>query len=822
MVSPESRMRHRLSWDPFSPEAWAAQLGLVHIPLFGVAVPPPVPGNHAVLLDGAQGSFIVTAGDEPELPNQAIGWTWSANMRHAVVIRQAERRIYIGRWDMRNPEGPFNIPDTGEDAERLFQRLQDDRRIARGSVISWVMQGFRHIRRIVQDPTAALLALNSLLLVAREVALRKIADSEVRAARTFQEAINLLPEDILSSVGLNDRAQTSLDYPMASVGTYFLDQDPVTGHCLRADLLFRHAASDLYQEAHLELERTQQGYLFPLDNLRTPDIRSGPPDVRITPTNLARALAEQAVQRHGTTADELVVLDPACGSGIFLQEVARELTSRNTDGLKRLQLLGFDISPIARVVSESCLHLAKIDLKPEFGMTWAVKQVDALDADWPACDLILMNPPFRTWRDMTESEREKVRRCLGDHLRGRPDIAQAFLWKAVQSLRPGGCLAAVLPAALLDSQGGQPLREAIVHEADLLFIGRFEGFSYFSSSLVETSFIVLQRRIERPAPVVDVLIAAEGLEDAALRALRDAPAPPEVELFQIAASDLSARSWIPRRKEDVALLRLLDQRRLPSCGELFAIHQGIRTGDNEAFVLSFDEWSRLPAKERGFFRKAAGQGTIVNGRLIESEFVFYPYAPNGVIFENEQELQRKVRRYYERRLEPRAQILKKRAGVSEWWLPTRPREWQYERSAKLVSTYFGKPGSFAYDADGDYVVLQGFAWFWKNTALTVSDEERTFSETVYPFAYLALLNSDVFEKVLSCYSWRMQGGQFNLEAKFLSSVPLPDLTDDAVVARSAVERLASLGRSIHGGRLQDVRNDINRATISVYQVPISL
>jgi adenine-specific DNA-methyltransferase len=821
MAFPESRMRQRLRWDPFCPEAWADLLGLVHVPLFG-AVPPPVPGKHAVLLDGTRGSFMIATGDAPELPRQAIEWTWSANVRHGLIVRQAEGRVYVGGWDAPGLSRPFQVPRSGEEAERLFEKLQDHDTPRRGSVISWVMQGFRHVRRIVEDPTLSLLALNGLLLVAREVVLGRIKADQVRAANTFEEAIGLLRRELRTSAGIDDLPHAALDRSMASVGAYFLDPDPFSGYQLRADLLFRHAASDLYQEAHLELERDPQGRLFPLDFIQPPDIRSGRRDVRCTPTNLARALAEQAIGRYGAIPAELVVLDPACGSGIFLQEVARELRTATPPGFQTLRLVGYDTSEIAISIAKSCLHLARIDLDPKFTMTSEVKQLDALDAQWPECDIILMNPPFRTWRDMDEAEREKVRQCLGDRLRGHPDVAQAFLWKALQSLKPGGCVAAVLPAALLDSQSGQRLREAISQDADLLFIGRFEGFSYFSSSLVETSFAVLQRRTERLPVMLDVLIAAEGFEDTALRSLRGAPRPAEVELFQIPASSLNTRSWIPRRQKDLELLQLLDRLKLPSCGDLFAIHQGIHTGNNDAFVLTSDEWSKLPAKERSYFRKAAGQGTIQDGRLAEREFVFYPYTLGGTILKDEQELQRKLRRYYENWLEPRRSDLERRVEIREWWLPARPREWQYKQSAKLVSTYFGKPGSFAYDEQGDYVVLQGFAWFWRNIPITINDEERTFEETLYPFAYLALLNSDVFERILSCFSWRMQGGQFNLEAKFLSSVPLPDLTDDAVVSRSAAERLATLGRSIHAGRLRDVRKDVNHAAMRVYQVPMSL
>jgi hypothetical protein len=774
-----------------------------------------------MLLDGARGSFIMTAGDDPELSRQATEWTWSANVRHALVIQTAERRLYISRWDTRKPQGPFNMPVSATDAELVFHELQRDDAMRRGDVISWVMQGFRQVRSAIGDPVVSLLVLNGLLLVAREVAQGTVHRHQVQDARTFSDAMALLRPEMRTSAGLDGLAEASLDRSFSSIGTYFLDQDPFTGHCLCADLLFRHAASDLYQEAHLEIERSHQGYLFQFEPLQAPDIRSGPRDVRYTPANLARTLVEQAIRFHGSIPTSLTVLDPACGSGIFLQEVARELNANPPANLQELHILGFDTSEIAKSVTESCLHLTRMELPSRFSIDWSIEKADALITPWRESDLILMNPPFRTWRDMSDGEKENVRRVLGENFFGRPDVAQAFLWKAVQSLRPGGCLATVLPVALLDSRSGSPLREAIRSIADLMFIGRFEGFSYFSSSLVETAFIILRRRTDGSSPSIDVLIAAEGFEDAALRSLRGTPAPPAVERFQIPPLSLSASSWIPRRRDDFALLQSLDRLNLTSCGDLFAIHQGIRTGDNEAFVLTSDDWSLLPAKERAYFRRAAGQGTIRDGQLLEGEFVFYPYAPGGPILQSEDELRRRAPRYYARWLEPRESVLRKRAGAREWWLPTRPRGWSYERSSKLVSTYFGKPGSFAYDEQGDYVVLQGFAWLWKKAVIMDDDrEERTFDETLYPFAYLALLNSDVFERILSCFSWRMQGGQFNLEAKFLSDVPLPDLTDDTVVSRSTTERLAALGRSICEGGFHEVRDKINQLVGGVYTVAV--
>ena len=70
--------------------------------------------------------------------------------------------------------------------------------------------------------------------------------------------------------------------------------------------------------------------------------------------------------------------------------------------------------------------------------------------------------------------------------------------------------------------------------------------------------------------------------------------------------------------------------------------------------------------------------------------------------------------FYQEHLLPRREALVARATMTEasWWRLTREREWQREKSPKLVSAYFGQRGSFAYDDSGQYVVTQGYAWVW--------------------------------------------------------------------------------------------------------------
>jgi hypothetical protein len=137
--------------------------------------------------------------------------------------------------------------------------------------------------------------------------------------------------------------------------------------------------------------------------------------------------------------------------------------------------------------------------------------------------------------------------------------------------------------------------------------------------------------------------------------------------------------------------------------------------------------------------------------------------------------------------------------AERWWALTEERSWQLSRVPKMVSKYFGEAGSFAWDDRGVFVVTQGYGWLWKRQPA----ERDAFSSSLLPWAYLAILNSDVFENLLACYCPRMRGGQLNLSARFVNKVFLPNLADKSSPASRVMTDLSVIGRQIHEGAKLD-------------------
>ncbi len=812
-------------WDPTSGVSWAKLLGMVHVPMFAASKTPKAADEAAILLDGSRGSFAFLRTDDASFAEtvEPLSWSWSSCVRHIVTV--LPRRMYVRRWDEPQTIRRFEPPRQGMGAFSLLEMLEAEAEPRRANVVRHVLEPFRQIRLRLgaKEPLLAVKFLNGLLLVA-EVAQKQARGKEIESIRTFNDAFKLLSEKKREFCGLVDIPRKLAALDAGNLVQSLVSPDLYTGCKLHPALLFRHAANRLYQEAHLEIERDPQGYFPGLEPTQKPIGTASPRDVRFTPPNLARSLVQRTLVALQDRKRDLTILDPACGSGVFLVEAIRELNVDTSIRGRKIKVVGYDISDISEYTTRFRLEYTAQDVFGSRAVQTQVAKLDSLEYPWINADIILMNPPFIPWERLSSEQRRKVTNELGDTAKKRPDIAMAFVTKAVRSLTPGGVLGCVLPAALLTSQTGLTWREYLADQGTLELLGCFEGYKYFPTSLVETAFIVYRKHSESEHKVssVEVLISNEGSEDAALRALRreyDAALGIKgVERFRRPSQTFAPESWRPLRQKAYNEKDRIKSLALPRVGDLFVIKQGARLG-HSVFLLRDSQYKELDRSEKQFFRPAAGGGAIRNGQLQRREYVFYPYATDGsALIESEAALQSKMPTYYSRYLAPVKSELAARKGYeTTWWELYRRRSWQTPLSPRLVSTYFGESGSFAFDEGGQYVVVNGHAWFWaKNTVTLSEDTQVPLEQTPAVWAYLAILNSKSFEEIMSLFSVRLQGGQMRLEARFLSQVPLPDVTDEMSCPARVVKDLVDLGKAIHAGKLKEVAPDLDKYVSQLY------
>ena len=614
-------------------------------------------------------------------------------------------------------------------------------------------------------------------------------------------------------------------------------------------LMVRHASGTVFQEAHYEFLRGAPTNLFGVPGRADVKIETGG-GTHFTPPGLARSIVEQALGEIHT--DSLTILDPSCGAGAFLHEALRHLQRQKYQG--EVKLCGYDISPNAVAMARFTLAQAARDWPDGRIEEIRIEMRDSLDSEylWSEANVILMNPPFISWGGMDSIQREQVRSMLGETYKGRPDYSMAFIDKALSSVKSGGVVGTLMPASILSLGASLSWRKRLLNQAVPRYLATLGDHALFPHAMIEAAYVIFAKQDDKPNDRIVSLWTSEkrGTTGEALRKLRRltledlqyaSPSSPELtpenewHAYVTSASHLrETPNWRPRPNRIETLLVKLREATQTTVAEIFHVRQGIRTGLRKAFIISANEYSQLSEIEQPYFRLAAENKNIRDGRILPRDYVFYPDTDRVESIRDETDLQRLLPTYYERFLLPNHERLRSRADSEErgWWSLSRPRSWLKQLKPKLISTYFGDAGSFAWDETGEYALVQGFAWLIRSPQQQQELEEFqdevefVIDETTIHKAYLALFNSPLFELLLAEYCPRVAGGQYDLSPRFVNHIPIPDLATRGIESPalgSHVRELAAKGENIHRHGLKSIRQtDIDYLIAEVYGVALEL
>ncbi len=225
--------------------------------------------------------------------------------------------------------------------------------------------------------------------------------------------------------------------------------------------------------------------------------RGGPPLADGVAILLGEARPAAALRR---ALDGLAVLDPACGGGSLLA-AAHLLASR---ARARLRLSGLEVAPIAARAASLRLSLLGADA--------AIRTGNAVSGAWPACDVLLMNPPFLRHESIPVAW--KVRAARRSGLSRQADLSAHLI---LMALRHAPVCGLVLPRALETSRSAAPLRsEAAARGAYRLSLRSRSAGSFAAS--VDTSLAVWSAGAS-PLPAAEATVPLERLTAAEVVAL---------------------------------------------------------------------------------------------------------------------------------------------------------------------------------------------------------------------------------------------------------------------------------------------------------------
>lgn len=711
-------------------------------------------------------------------------YAWSSNTKNYLVVEKDIIRVV--NW-LEDKADTLKKETVLNNMDKFHEYLLRKSYKTENDVIPFVLHVFRKLRSTTNEKHSPVEALNLLF----QLLMKLDEDANPNVFYNFEK------------VRLHDSFEHHLD----------ILKEGVRSIKPNLDIILRHVSGALFEEAHKEVVYfDNQLELFGGGSSKQITLLNQYSSVHYTPAYIARSIVENSLKEIDLTKSSLKIMDPSCGSSIFLIEALKQLKNINYNGEITIEAL--DISETAIQTSNFLLHYenttqwnGRLKLK--------IRQVNnSLEEDWGNdIDLLLMNPPFISWELLKNKEaRDVLLDVLDRNLKdkAKPNLASGFLYKAIQSLGKDGVVGCIMPTSIFTFESYNKLRGEIKDMINLKLLAKLGNYA-FENALTDVSIFVGKRPFSTNIPQIIWTNNEKGIVSESLRELRKMQANNEIanidknyNIYTPKRFPIMVESWKLVNQQEEKLIDKLEiavaQKRLDRTINVFTVKQGIRQGARDIFKVSREQVDNK--KYRDYFRPVVDNSSIKKGVLDDSTYIWYPYDKDGMIFKNEHEIAQINNTFYDKVLLPNKNTLSNRSGISEWWGHTRPRNWQFEKYPKLVSTEFGKSDSFAFDAKGEYVVERGNAWIPK----------KEFEEDDYYF-YLALFSSSMFDRLLNIYAKPILSG-FNLGAISTKNIPIPNL-EIAKENISSYQRLSMLGRELSQGNT-DALYSINEEVKSYY------
>ena len=753
-------------------QVWKQHLGLLPIHI------NPLRENEGhMMLNGGNGDFCLRTTDSDYSNIDFYSKSWSSSTKNFLTLQNDS--VYIYNWLYNKIE---RVPQktVEENFNKFYKYLLSRNYKTSNDLVPFIIDIFRQFRNLTFEKSNPVQALNLLfgLLTSLEDDLKNLDTKKW----------GLQDIDIPEGFG----------YYIHQIRNGFSNIKP------ELDIIIRHSAGTLFQEAQKEvLFFNSQRKLFggTSSDLNTKSNLYS--SIHYTPPFLSRTIVENSLVNVDLHSNNLKIFDPACGSSEFLIEVLKQL--RQLDYQGNIHIFGWDISETAINTSRFLLTYEKRTIWEE-RLSFDLRLIgDSLLENWDNnFDLILMNPPFSSWDLLKNKEnRYAVREALGDSFIGKkPNQASAFFYKALNHINENGVIGCIIPSSILTLDSYSKLRTNTRDLVDIKLLGKLGNF-IFEDALTDVSFVIGKKSLSKHMPKVIWTRNEKGIAQEALRDLRKSiynnkltSDDDNFSIYQPVSFPILKESWSPISIENHNLMkdieRFVAEKKLSRAIDIFNVKLGIRTGNNDVFKISNEEYSKIPKSERYLFRSSTENQSFVRNQLEVLNYVWYPYdVENGImLFTDEKELQKNAPFIYDKILIPNKEALENRQkNVPNWWSLSDRALRLLPLNKRILSAEFGNNNSFALDNKGQFLTERGYAWIPK----------KNFNKDDYYF-YLSVFSSLYFNKLLAIYSRQLAGGEFyDLGKKFTKDIPIPNVHLNEVKNSYGYQKLVEVGKELSEG-----------------------
>lgn len=509
-----------------------------------------------------------------------------------------------------------------------------------------------------------------------------------------------------------------------------------------------------------------------------------------TPPEVIERMAEKILEEADPVANPYIrVLDPACGTGLFLIKAFEVLKSKferdydlildkNGELSGKLgrddigtfivenNLWGADIDREALdTAREILIKLAGKECRPKLlccdslvsGNKAQISLFDDMaeeELEFWSCsfDYILGNPPYIGHKQVPLEYKEILQNLYKGIYRDKSDISYCFFKKGIDLLKEGGQLSFITSRYFMEGPSAEGLRKYIKDTCTITEVVDFYGSRVFRDAGVSACIVSLRKGSYGDETLV--LKGRQGV-NASGSALFEAS---NFECFTINSRSLKKEGWVLISPDYYEVYSIVEEKGGLSLSDAVDSYQGIITGCDRAFVVSRNEIEEQGIEEAllrpwiknsnisKFGIKAADKYLIYSDFIINEEDF-----PNAI---------KHIRRWKEK-LEERREC---RKGIRKWYQLQWGRNNEIFQASKIVYPFKASSSRFAVDEGGSYC-----------SADVYSLRLKELYEGKMTLEYIAaVLNSRLFEFYFKCYAKKISEDLYDYYPNTVLRMKIPD------------------------------------------------
>jgi len=480
-------------------------------------------------------------------------------------------------------------------------------------------------------------------------------------------------------------------------------------------------------------------------------------------------------------AKNIKVIDPACGSGIFLVDALlklKEKTGRSYKELVENNIYGIDIDPRAIKRTKILLSLIVFENEGEIPSKFNIYRGNSLDKSFlKAClkeekfQAVVGNPPYVRIQNLEDATKDVIRRYW-KFVQGDTDIFIPFIELGIELIAEDGKMGYITPNSYLTSYAGKELRKFLQLNTLVEEILDFDYYQVFKGITTYTAITIISKRkknyfifkkLKDPNQIADL---------------------ESVKGEKVYFTELNPTKWILVPSENKELIRIIENAYY-KLKDIADVRVGLATLADEVYIIE------NPVEQGGFFVKIfKGKKfliekeitkEVIKASIIKTEEdirknnrrIIFPYKKlNGkFVILSEEELKFEYPRTYEYFLFCKDILLKRDKGKKKyetWFAFGRTQGINTTFGEKILTPPMALKPTFVVCEKKDATFYSGYGIFPK----------------VEPFTDLHLLKKILNSKLTKLYientAKSYKGGWKSYSKTFLMNLGLPKLTKEQI------------------------------------------